>query len=113
MALKVKFTHDSMAPGTELAFGDYFLAKNGEEVIISDEAIDRYERNTGNDLEEVLKDSSIYHVKHATKAEAAEAYPPEGDEPEFTEETVLESAKVEPVVVEDDEPAVEEEGGEN
>lgn len=87
MALKVKFTHDGMAQGTELSFGDYFLARVGEDVVVSDEALERYERDTGNSLEEVLKDSAGYHVKHATKAEANEAFPTEEDEPE---QTVLE-----------------------
>lgn len=79
MALKVKATHSNYADGTELAFGNFFLAKVGEEVIVDDDACDRYKAFTGNDLKDSLPKG--WTAVNATKAEAESVAPVE---PEVT-----------------------------
>lgn len=114
MALKVKLSHEALADGTELSVGDYFLAKVGEDVIVNDETLARFEHNTGQTLKDYLETSGNYKVTHATKAEVAAAYPEDhSDEVVFTQTDALESAGVEPDPGFVDPATVNEEGGES
>lgn len=75
MALKVKATHPNYSNGTEIAFGDFFLAKVGEEVVVTDENIDRYKRATGKDLKDSLPKN--WTSTQATKADVDAVTVPE------------------------------------